>query len=349
MAINRDDLLAENEQLTQQLSDPAVTQNPKELARLAKRKNQVEGHLSLIEEIKDEVTQITELEAMVDDASVGEMAKAELDQHRQKHQELTKQLGELIRPRDPNEDKNVIMEIRAGAGGDEASLFASELFTMYVRYAESQGWKAEVLSESASEAGGYKEITFSITGDGAFGALRYEAGTHRVQRVPVTESGGRIHTSTVTVAVLPEAQEQDVEIKPDEIRVDVYRSSGPGGQSVNTTDSAVRITHLPTGITVSMQDEKSQHKNRAKAMSVLRARLQAKQIEDAAAERGDARRQQIGTGDRSEKIRTYNFPQDRLTDHRINYSRHGLPKVMEGDLEAVVTALQDAARQQADG
>lgn len=249
----------------------------------------------------------------------------------------------MLIPKDPNEGKNIIVEIRAGTGGDEAGLFAAELFRMYTKYATQRGWKTDVISSHSTGVGGFKEIIFGVDGNDVYGRLKFESGVHRVQRVPVTESGGRVHTSAVTVAVLPEAEEVEIEIAPEELRIDFFRSSGPGGQSVNTTDSAVRITHVPTGITVSCQDEKSQHKNKAKAMKVLRARLLDQMQREQAAQRAQERRTQIGTGDRSEKIRTYNFPQNRLTDHRVSgLTLYKLESVMEGDLNELVETLMAA-------
>lgn len=343
---NYDALKREAEALARQLADPSLSSQPTELAKAAKRQKQVEEQLALHEAATDHRAHIGELEKLTvteSDETLLKMAHDELAERKIALRETEAALDRLQHPADPSLEKNAIVEIRAGAGGDEASLFARDLYGMYQKYAEARGWKVELLSTSRSDAGGFKEVIFSVSGEGAYGALRFEGGAHRVQRIPVTESGGRIHTSTATVAVLPEAEEQEVEISPEEIRVDVFRSSGPGGQSVNTTDSAVRITHLPTGLVVSCQDEKSQHKNRAKAMAILRARLRAKQQDEAATARGDTRRKQVGTGDRSEKIRTYNFPQDRLTDHRIGYSRHGLEKVLAGDLQPVIDALQEAA------
>jgi peptide chain release factor 1 len=260
------------------------------------------------------------------------------------------ELKELMRPRDKNDDRDVIVEVRAGAGGEEASLFAADLARMYARYADRLGWKVELLATSESDAGGYKEVIAEVNGDGAYSRLKFESGVHRVQRVPQTEASGRIHTSTATVSVLPEADEVEVQIDDRELKVDVYRSSGPGGQSVNTTDSAVRVTHLPTGLVVAIQDEKSQHKNKAKALAVLRARLLEMEQRRQAAERGEQRRSQVGSGERSEKIRTYNFPDDRVTDHRIGLTVHNLSGLLEGDLDRIIEPLLEAdqARRLAD-
>jgi peptide chain release factor 1 len=276
------------------------------------------------------------------DDEVRAMAREELETLERRETELAEELRLLLVPRDPNDERNVILEVRAGTGGEEASLFAADLFRMYARYADRRRWKMELLSASESEAGGFKEAIGEVTGRGAFSRLKYESGVHRVQRVPVTESSGRIHTSTATVSVLPEADEVEIEIPERDLRIDVYRSSGPGGQSVNTTDSAVRITHLPSGLVVAIQDEKSQHKNKAKALAVLRARLLEQEQQRQAEERGDQRRSQVGSGERAEKIRTYNFPDDRVTDHRIGLTVHNLPGLLEGDLDRVIDPLAQA-------
>jgi peptide chain release factor 1 len=298
-----------------------------------KLRREIEGNRALIEEGGD-----SELVAM---------AREELEELEEKEEAMSDRLKLLLVPKDPLDTKNIIMEIRAGTGGEEAALFAADLFRMYSRYAESRRWAIEILSSHQTEIRGFKEIVFSISGKSVYENLRYESGVHRVQRVPVTEAGGRIHTSAVTVAVLPEAEPTEVEIHPEELRVDVFRSSGPGGQSVNTTDSAVRITHLPTGLVVTCQDEKSQHKNKAKALRVLRARLFEIEEQKKQAERAQARRAQVGTGDRSERIRTYNFPQNRVTDHRINLTLYHLEAVMLGDLEEIIESLKISAREEA--
>lgn len=336
-------LREELKELDAKLQDPAVFSTP-QYPKLARRKSRLDELIALFDTrkklAKDKLSALDLQNSS--DTEMKQMAEHELAELEKQITANEEALIEALTPQDPNNERDVIIEIRAAAGGDESSLFAGELYRMYSRWAEKHDYKLELISESPSEAGGFKEIVFAVRGDDAYKNLKFEAGVHRVQRVPVTESQGRVHTSTTTVAVLPEAEESDIEINPNDLRIDVFRSGGHGGQSVNTTDSAVRITHLPTGLVITNQDEKSQIKNKAKAMSVLRSRLLQQKIEEEQKEQSDARQKLIGSGDRSEKIRTYNFPQDRITDHRISYSRSNIPAAMDGDIDDLIEKLQAA-------
>jgi len=338
------ELEARYEDVSRQMSTPEVASDPGALANLGRELSRLEPIVTTLREWRAVREELDRTRTMVNDPDEGmrTMAREEIARLSSREAKLDQTLRVQLVPRDPNDDRNVIVEVRAGAGGDEASLFAADLYRMYARYAERRRWKVEVLSTSESGSGGLKEIIAEIRGDGAYSRLKFESGVHRVQRVPVTEASGRIHTSTATVSILPEADEVEIQIDEKDLRIDVYRSSGPGGQSVNTTDSAVRVTHLPTGLMVAIQDEKSQHKNRAKAMSVLRARLLEIEQDRLAAERGDERRSQVGSGERSEKIRTYNVPDDRVTDHRVGVTVHNLPGLLEGDLDRLVEPLIEA-------
>ena len=312
---------------------------PEAFVKLSKEYAEVEPVAAAAAELRRLRDELASLEAMRSDPEMRAMAEEEIRAVEERIPEAERALALKLLPRDSADERSAMLEIRAGTGGDEAALFAGDLFRMYQRYAETQGWRVETISASPAELGGFKEVVASVSGQGVFARLKFESGVHRVQRVPVTESGGRIHTSAATVAVLPEAEDVDVQIDEKDLRIDVYRSSGPGGQSVNTTDSAVRITHLPTGLVVIQQDEKSQHKNKAKALKVLRTRLYEQERERLASERAGARKSMVGSGDRSERIRTYNFPQGRVTDHRINLTLHRLPEILEGQLDELIGAL----------
>lgn len=336
-------------ELEKQLSDSAVMQDMKKYSELMKEHSaskEIVDSYALYKKTVSQLEEAKELAASESDPELKEMAKEEIKELEEAKENQIKELRTLLIPKDPLDLKNIIMEIRAGTGGDEAALFAADLFRMYSKYAELKKWKIEIMSSHESGLGGFKEIVFSVSGKNVYENMKFESGVHRVQRIPETESGGRIHTSAVTVAVLPEAEETDIQINPEDLKIDVYRSSGPGGQCVNTTDSAVRMTHIPTGLVVICQDEKSQIKNRAKALRVLRSRLYEMEEAKKQKERSEARKNQVGSGDRSERIRTYNFPQNRLTDHRINLTLYKLDLIINGELDELLDALKIEFREQ---
>ena len=326
-------------EITQKLSDPEVLKDIKKVAELSKEQASLKDPYEAYQKLKKIEEDLEESKELVKDPELGDFAKEEITRLTAEKEKLEKDIEVMLLPKDPNDEKNVIVEIRGAAGGDEANIFAGDLYRMYTKYAEKQGWKIEVLTEEHSDAGGFPLVEFMVKGNMVYSKLKYESGSHRVQRVPVTETQGRFHTSTATVLVMPEAEEVDVDINPSDLRIDVYRSSGAGGQGVNTTDSAVRITHIPTGTVVTSQNERSQIQNKERCMQVLRARLYEMKIQEQEEKLGAERRSKIGTGDRSEKIRTYNYPQNRVTDHRIGYTTKNLDKVMEGNLEDIIEAL----------
>jgi peptide chain release factor 1 len=353
------DRLAEIEkrydELTHLMAQPEVATNPEQLAKYAREQIDLEPLVSTYRQYRTVERELAEAEALLDeesDEAMRRLAREESEALKDRRQQLAEAIKRLLLPKDPNDERNVIVEIRAAAGGDEAGLFAADLFRMYSRYAQAKGWAVDVIDANQSGIGGFKEIIFEIKGRGAYSRLKYESGAHRVQRVPVTEASGRIHTSTSTVAVLPEVEDVDVHVNPDELKIDIYHASGHGGQNVQKVATAVRITHLPTGMVVACQDERSQLQNKLRALAVLRARLYDIEQQKIISERAESRRAQVGTGDRSEKIRTYNFPQNRVTDHRVDLSVHNLPAVLEGDLDTIIDAVataDQAARLQAAG
>jgi len=343
------EVLEKHKEIEKELSKPEVINDKEKYARLSREYNNLSkiiAEIDRLEKIEHDIEEFKEMLRSTDDDGFKEEVLAEIERLKKEREKLESSILYMLVPPDPLNEKNIIMEIRAGTGGEEAALFAADLFRMYSRFCERKNWKIEVLSSNETGIGGYKEIIFSISGKDVYQHLKFEKGVHRVQRIPVTESGGRIHTSAVTVAVLPEAEETDVEIDPDDLRIDVFRASGHGGQHVNTTDSAVRITHLPTGLVVTCQDEKSQHKNKERAMKVLRARLYDMYEQQRKREEAEERRSQIGSGDRSERIRTYNFPQNRVTDHRINLTLYKLDAILDGELDELIEALLNAEAKQ---
>ncbi len=341
-----EELVQKYDELSQEMGRPEVATDPRRLSALAQEQAELAPLVQAYQRYKEVEQHLESARAMLEDEELAELAREEVKHLEQEKARLEADLRRLLVPKDPNDERNVIMEIRAGTGGEEAALFAADLARMYMRYAERKGWKTEILSSNPTGIGGYKEIVFLVKGKGAYSRLKYESGVHRVQRVPETEASGRIHTSTATVAVLPEMEDVEVHIDPKELRIETFRASGPGGQHVNRTDSAVRITHLPTGLVVSCQDAKSQLQNRLKAMQILRARLYALEEERRQRELGERRRSQVGTGERSEKIRTYNFPQNRVTDHRIGLTLYRLQDILDGDLDEIIDGLiaEDQAR-----